>query len=78
MMADCPCTNCPCVAICRLKKYAQLINCKLLENYIGEYIIPITCDDALWRIEMFNALQPTTWNTNMKTGLFVRLNCEES
>ena len=69
-MLKCPCNNCPCVAMCRLKSYARLVECKLLAKYITHCRVPIAPYDASWRISIFNSLKPTTWNINADNGLF--------
>jgi hypothetical protein len=69
-MLKCPCNNCPCVAICRLKLYARLVECELLAKYITYYRVPIATYDPSWRIPIFDSLRPTTWTIDVNSGRF--------
>lgn len=70
-MLKCPCYNCVCVAICRLKLYSKLVNCQILSTYIIHCRVPVVSDDALWRVSIFKSLNPTSWSVNPDTGLFI-------
>ncbi len=69
-MTECPCINCPCMAICRLKLYTELINCRILMNFIVTTERPST-DVSPWRIPMFYALRPIHWSIDKSTGRFL-------
>ena len=75
-MKECPCVNCPCIAICRLKTYRKMIgSCSLVINYIDS----VTWNDnqphlPYHRIHVRDAIDPVLWNVEDDTGTFVSRN----
>lgn len=54
---DVPCEGCVCIAICRLKKYSQLvIDCTLINDYFISQTSGYT-----YQYNVMAILNPTTW-----------------
>lgn len=67
MTTGCPCINCPCVAICRLKMYMDMIRgCELLASYMFMFIETGYLPVAICRVTVMNALDPTEWRVDSK------------
>jgi hypothetical protein len=64
-MIDCPCINCICLPVCRLKSYSQLVSvCKLVVDFViitpGPALNPIHRDVVRMR-SLYSTLKPTKW-----------------
>lgn len=75
-MKECPCIDCPCIAICRLKTYRNLIgDCSLVIAYINSVTWGDNQDHLPYhRIHVRNAIDPVLWNVEDDTGIFISRN----
>jgi len=67
----CPCVDCVCVAICRLKRYTILIrDCKLVVDYINSHAWDGAIHLPYFRALICDAIDPTSWKVD-DHGLFI-------
>lgn len=64
----CPCKNCPCIAICRLKQFLKLFqDCELIHTYEPKYMDPHNRNKKHMNNIEIN-LNPSTWKIHTTGG----------
>ncbi len=69
-VVKCPCVDCVCIAICRLKTYSKLIGgCGLVSYYVRRNLSS-TPGPFLYRIDIRDIIKPIEWEVD-SDGIFI-------